>query len=250
MYEYINVLTDTMKFLGSGIQVGGMTLLEDENSKEFAVLPLSYQTTWTINYTDTVDEFQGIIIVETDSVQATIDAWGSITIPAGTFDCLRLHTEWRSIENWIGPIAFTDTSYGANFSWISMNSMEVASFNFEYEGQTPQYSQADEVSLLMEIKPDAIDRSDGVASRFQLHQNYPNPFNPVTTIGFTLPQASRTIIEIFTLNGQKIATLIDRTLSAGQHNITFNADHLSSGVYLYRLSAGSFSSTKKMIVIK
>ena len=249
IYQYIQVLMDSMKFLGLGSQAGGITQ-EVERTHDFAVLPFTYETTWTINYTDTIDEFQGGLIVETDHIEAMIDSWGSVTTPAGTFDCLRLHTEWQSIENWIGPIAFTDTSYGANISWISLSSIEVASFNFEYDGQTPQYTEADEVSLLIEIGPGSIEDNDNIVADFQLYQNFPNPYNPVTTIGFTLPMAANTTLEIYALSGQKVATVLDKMLSAGPHDIIFNAASLSSGIYLYRLRAGIYSATKKMIVIK
>jgi len=211
---------------------------------------LNEHKTIMCNSCDGIDEFQGGLIVETDHIEAMIDSWGSVTTPAGTFDCLRLHTEWQSIENWIGPIAFTDTSYGANISWISLSSIEVASFNFEYDGQTPQYTEADEVSLLIEIGPGSIEDNDNIVADFQLYQNFPNPYNPVTTIGFTLPMAANTTLEIYALSGQKVATVLDKMLSAGPHDIIFNAASLSSGIYLYRLRAGIYSATKKMIVIK
>jgi hypothetical protein len=252
IYQYMKVSTDTLRFLGTWIQAGDFEQLEEDGGKEFAVLPLTYGTDWSISHIDTIGSFPGGAIVETDNVQVVIDAWGSITVPAGTFDCLRLHSEWQSIERWIvgDIVTYTDTSYGANISWISKNSMEAASFNFEYDGQTPQYTQADEVSLLLDIIWISIEENDKFNSNFQLHQNYPNPFNPITTIKFSLPQVSETTIEIFNINGQKVATALDQTLSAGPHEVTLNAGNLSSGVYLYRLSAGSFSATKKMIVIK
>ena len=75
-------------------------------------------------------------------------------------------------------------------------------------------------------------------AQFRLNQNYPNPFNPSTNISFTLPQNSNVSLIIYTMSGQRVATLIDQDLMAsGNHDLTFNADQLASGTYIYRLQA-------------
>jgi len=86
---------------------------------------------------------------------------------------------------------------------------------------------------------------------FSLNQNYPNPFNPSTTISFTLRNAVNVTLRIYNVIGQEVATLINgNTMNMGTHTISFNASSLSSGMYLYRLEAGSFTSTKTMMLIK
>ncbi len=85
---------------------------------------------------------------------------------------------------------------------------------------------------------------------FQLLQNLPNPFNPTTDIGFILPYASNTTLEVFNVNGQKIATLVNGFLPAGSHNVAWNGADCSSGIYFYRLTAGDHSETRKMMLLK
>ena len=85
---------------------------------------------------------------------------------------------------------------------------------------------------------------------FELHQNYPNPFNPATTISFYLPQSEEVKLTVFDITGRRVATLVDQPMNAGIHNQTFDASALSSGIYFYRLEAGSFSDVQKMTLIK
>jgi len=83
-----------------------------------------------------------------------------------------------------------------------------------------------------------------------LEQNYPNPFNPSTTIRYQLPVASEVKLEVYDVLGKKIATLVNERQSAGSYQVVWNASGLSSGTYFYRLQAGTFTQTKKMILVK
>lgn len=84
----------------------------------------------------------------------------------------------------------------------------------------------------------------------RLDQNYPNPFNPSTTISYALDAPSRVSINIYNMLGVKVATLEDGFRSAGEHTISFDASSLSSGIYIYRLTSGSNSLTKRMTLLK
>lgn len=85
---------------------------------------------------------------------------------------------------------------------------------------------------------------------FSLSQNYPNPFNPATHIEFSLPQSVPTQLSVYNQLGQEVTTLVSSTLPAGRHTVEFNGSRLPSGFYFYRLNAGSFSETRKMILMK
>ncbi len=87
-------------------------------------------------------------------------------------------------------------------------------------------------------------------TNFELWQNYPNPFNPTTTIRYTIPKTAHVTLKIYDEIGREVTTLINGNKEAGQYNVTFNASKLASGVYFYRLRAGSFDGVKKLILLK
>jgi hypothetical protein len=87
-------------------------------------------------------------------------------------------------------------------------------------------------------------------SRFLLHQNYPNPFNPNTRISFQLPSPGFVTLKVYDLLGNEVAMLVDEYLPTGTYKVSFDASSLSSGIYFYRIQAGSFIETKKMILLR
>ncbi|HEX2984975.1 MAG TPA: T9SS type A sorting domain-containing protein [Ignavibacteriales bacterium] len=86
--------------------------------------------------------------------------------------------------------------------------------------------------------------------KFELTQNYPNPFNPETKINFTIPLNGKTTLKVYDILGREVAALINGEMEKGTHTVNFNGRNLSSGVYIYRLQAGSFTESKKMALIK
>jgi hypothetical protein len=108
------------------------------------------------------------------------------------------------------------------------------------------------VSLIGSIlEPSSISNIISVIPRkFELNQNYPNPFNPSTRIKFALPHSEHVVLAVFNMLGQRVATLIDREMNVGYHEIEFAGSNLSSGVYFYSISAGKFKDIKKMILIR
>lgn len=97
---------------------------------------------------------------------------------------------------------------------------------------------------------DAAEDLPGAIAGFQLAQNYPNPFNPSTTIEFSLAKAAHATVEIFNIIGERVAVLAGQQFSAGIHQLQFDARALTSGVYFYRLQAGEFAQTRKMILLR
>ena len=109
---------------------------------------------------------------------------------------------------------------------------QVLSFNEEMTGIFSSYINQNEPKILM------------------LYQNYPNPFNPSTKIKFTLPKPETVKIEVYNIIGQKIETLLNKHMPSGYHEVEFNVQNLSSGIYFYRIEAGEFQDVKKMVLLR
>lgn len=103
--------------------------------------------------------------------------------------------------------------------------------------------------VMMKVLQTSVEQ-EYVAARYQLLNNYPNPFNPSTTISFSLPSRSFVTLKIYDVIGREVATLVSESLDAGFHSRQWNASYLSSGIYFYRMKAGTFVSTKKLILLK
>ena len=97
---------------------------------------------------------------------------------------------------------------------------------------------------------DAVKMINGNPREFGLSQNYPNPFNPSTVISYRLPSFSEVTLRIYDLLGREVATLVDQRQDAGIYSVTFDAEHLPSGVYFYKLATGRFSSVRKLVLLK
>ncbi len=89
-----------------------------------------------------------------------------------------------------------------------------------------------------------------IPEEFYLSQNYPNPFNPTTTIRYSIPQNSKVTLKVYDILGREVATLVNEAKQPGNYEVAFNGSGLASGIYFYRLQAGNFSATKKLILMK
>ncbi len=145
-------------------------------------------------------------------------------------------TEWRALGFVKGN---GTTSDAKSYSFVDRTATGKAQYRLkqiDFDGQ---------FEILPTVEVDA-----GLPRTFELGQNYPNPFNPTTAISYQLPVASEVSLKVYDLLGREVATLVNQRQEAGRYQALFNAASLSSGVYFYRLQAGAFLETKKMMLVK
>lgn len=107
----------------------------------------------------------------------------------------------------------------------------------DYNGNFEYFNLSNEVTI-------------GTSTKYSLSQNYPNPFNPTTQVTFSIPKDGDINIKVFDLSGKEVLTEINEFKTAGQYTVTINGSNLSSGIYYYKITAGNFTATKKMTLIK
>jgi len=95
-----------------------------------------------------------------------------------------------------------------------------------------------------------VEDDETIPTEFKLEQNYPNPFNPSTKIKFAVPERSNVLIKIYDILGSEVATLVNKEMEVGRYDVEFNAGGYSSGIYLFRMEAGNYVNTKKMILLR
>lgn len=251
-YQYRNITSGQFISLGEAISDSYNGTYIDTSYNDVAPLPLDYQNTWQTVTNDTSEFYPGYESITRDSSDFIVDGWGTVKLPNGSFDCLRLRENWYSVETILiyGDPASVDTTFGINYIWLNKDNFVVAQASSMDNETNPNFTQASDFQRLASVV--SIDKSPkpGVATNFRLEQNYPNPFNPQTTIRFDLTRTIAVTLDVYALNGRHIARLIDKVMGAGEHSVQFNAENLSSGTYIYRIQSGKFSAIKKMVLIK
>jgi len=150
---------------------------------------------------------------------------------------------------------YLNTSSGSGISWeYEFGKLVYLSFCFEAVSSASQTSREEVLASVFEWfdTPPGIRTSplETLPTEYSLEQNYPNPFNPTTDIIFNLPTTVNVTLEVYDTMGRNVTTLFDGVLNAGRHIVTFDASHLSSGVYFYRLQTEGFTDLKKMALLK
>jgi hypothetical protein len=112
------------------------------------------------------------------------------------------------------------------------------------------YSGINEVNLNLIMGIDSKSFTSKVPLKYSLFQNYPNPFNPTTIINYSIPKSGLVTIKVYDVLGREVKTLINESKLAGNYSVEFSAGNLASGIYFYRMQAGDFANTKKLILLK
>ncbi|MCL6493882.1 MAG: T9SS type A sorting domain-containing protein [Ignavibacterium sp.] len=134
------------------------------------------------------------------------------------------------------------TTYRAHIIYLADRTTGVGPFD-------SQLTDNDLIYTTFDITVTSADPTP-VASTFELAQNYPNPFNPSTNIKYSIAERSNVTIKVYDMLGSEVATLVNQVQDAGTHNVVFNASNLASGMYVYTITAGNFTASKKMMLLK
>jgi hypothetical protein len=149
---------------------------------------------------------------------------------------------------------YMDTVRSAGHNWNSLVGSQVF-FNqggrkFLVVWESNRSGRSHIYSRMVYVSPDAIVDIPRTPSAFTLYQNYPNPFNPSTTIRYALPARSHVTLTVFNVLGQQVATLVDGTQDAGDHDVKYDGTGLASGVYFYTMRAGDIVRTKQLLILR
>src|SRR3989339_323955 len=221
------VITNT---LGTTAQVYVHVKIKVQNTSE----------TSGLSFDNTVSQFDlqqfyftsGDITANYNPVNVGVGLDGALPVELSSFTASiiksNINLKWQTkteVENY----GFIDKNPSGGSKFVYRLKQNDSDGKFEY---------SDEVEI--EMVPD----------KFELFQNYPNPFNPVTNIKFALPKTTKVAINVYNLLGEKVATLLNEDKEAGYYEVKFDGSNFSSGIYIFRLTAGDFVQTKKMTLIK
>jgi len=182
----------------------------------------------------------------------------------GSYNCKKFLLQWKILYYLIPPpfpgielFSTNDSIWIAPGNWIVQDILSANNVDLSLLGIDPFTIPGLETKLTDEIVV-SVETEETIPTTFSLKQNYPNPFNPSTKIRFTIPsviasevkQSQFVSLKVYDVLGNEVTTLVNEDKPAGNYEVNFDARGLTSGIYFYKLSAGSFSQTKKMLLIK
>ena len=160
------------------------------------------------------------------------------------------------IQLYKGDKLFTtiaSTSNQGAYKWtIASNQATGSDYSIKIKSKTDStlFDFSDNKFAIIDTTNTFVENESSVIKDYTLYQNYPNPFNPSTTIRYSLPKAGQVLLEIYNIIGEKVETLVNKYQSAGEHQLQWQPEDLSTGIYFYKLQVGGFSETKKLILQK
>jgi hypothetical protein len=251
-WSFLKLEDSKVTVLGSG------TLIESNGEKEyfdiigqfgefFEPLPHTFGSEWVEETEISVEGFKIVTKIFT-----YVDAWGTLTIPGGrSGNAIRLRSETSTKIEIPGFPMPDEPQRITSYTYITLSGIS-ATIDVEFDPETEKYIPVavqyskDGGEFTSSIGRDRVELPEG----FTLSQNYPNPFNPTTTIDFSLPFTADATIKVYDMTGRVVSSINMPGTSAGIHSVQFDASRLSSGVYMYRLEAGGFTTAKMFTLVK
>lgn len=246
-YGYYRITADSMISLGDASRTQSGVKDTTEYSFQYHLHMLfPFTLGKSSSYRDSSSMGQGSFFIMRQT--STCDAFGSLTLPTGTYQALRMK-ETSISQTVFGGVPFsTDTS--VSFTWITKEGyfLSISTENKNPSGSIPISSLT--YSTIINTPTGIAGHGDVLPSDPWLAQNYPNPFNPSTTIEYIMPKSGFARLTVHNALGQEVASLLNGFQRSGRHSIRFEANGLPSGVYFYRLTTSDHVSIGKMNVVK
>jgi hypothetical protein len=246
-YSYLELGTDLL-IRGTGVSGPYPERIIDSPAEILYKLPLTMGVTWTTEYAESTyitlpPPLSQQVTVANHSITNDVDAYGPLTLPgAKTYQALRVKTDARTTVR--GNVSRT-----IRYSILASNGASAVVAALDTLQPDNGVIQVVNVSVTDPLLTD-VPPGEAGPLQFSLDQNYPNPFNPTTMLGYQLPVASDVRLAVYDLLGREVALLVNEKKLAGRHEAGFDAAGLSSGVYFYRLIAGPYTESRRMILMK
>jgi hypothetical protein len=247
-YQFFRITTDSIFSLGNAVrtQAGGKDTTEFTfRTRLDMLLPFAYGKSF--GFSDSIPIAPGSYIIQRSTT--VYDAFGTLTLPGGTFQALRM--KQTSInQTFFGGVQYSADTSG-QFTFITKEGYfaDITPKDKKSSGGTIPITGITYQTVI--TSPTGIaDQGHTLPTEPFLAQNYPNPFNPATAISYQLPSVTFVTLKVYDVLGKEVATLIEGIQPAGIHTARFDGSSLRSGVYFYRLQTGALSETKKLLLIK
>jgi hypothetical protein len=177
------------------------------------------------------------------TITYTVDAYGPLTVPRyGTQEALRLRKVDRFVNGTTPGVRIGYLILAKNGASVQFTVPDTLAPSSGTVGVSGVQWTAATLSTVRQISSAPVS--------FGLSQNYPNPFNPSTMIHFTVPERQAVTLRVYNLLGEEVATLVDQVVNAGENVVEFKATGLPTGMYLYKLQAGSAMQTRRMLLVR
>ena len=219
---------------------GSVTLMINE-------IPLATTPVTLADLEGNPEAYEGVLIeISDDSEISEVNAY-DLTMSDGTYSFL--------LDDDFVADSILDINYQENAILNAEDTLVVGDsldnvigvVMYSYGSTKVEVRQVSDVTIKeATVEPGVMD----VPAKFALHQNYPNPFNPVTTIRFELANSTNVKLSIYDITGRLVENLVNTNMNAGTYDLRWNATHLSSGMYLYRIETPEFTATNKLVLLK
>jgi hypothetical protein len=228
------------------------TVIKYTNPYTILTFPFTYNSAFSDSFAASVSIDSGFIN-QTGYVAVTGDAYGVLTLPIGTFNnALRIKYIITTIDS-STTYQLSLKTVNTIYEWYIPGKKYYIFKIMNTSSTVPGYGSWNTTTAFYNpgsISTDVAGSFNKLPLEFNLNQNFPNPFNPATIISYQLGERVNVKLIVYDILGKEIKTLVSKIQDPGNYQVEFNAANLPSGEYFYRLEAGNFSESKKLVIIK